>query len=396
MKSITQKIKTLFSAHTLTYVEPKTLTKPLNSRNSFTSVKTLCLAIASLCTVTAYADEGHAIAVDPKVPKLFEELTTSIDVQLDEQKLQEVYDNFCPKNAEIQSKIDYFLIKSKKQGANLSKIPENIPFNSEAYTDGSKRVSFPLDDYYNYFFLIDEGGSYHNRVKNSYPFAPLYNMTKEKNGKPNGEVLLVLPAGFDDHFLGVDTANYQNNCKTDNFCNDKNQLDNLKPFRTMLLVHRTDDGECSFYKFKSDRLDIQNLQSSVYIKNEIDLYAPHGNNRFEIADKNWISTNKNVKGYFTYELNKLTINGTEYKMIPGGKVFGTSVWYLKGKGELHEKWLYMYPTADVEKLYCDKPECKKADRVVVTIFHNDRAGLGANEYDSVLRYSLYPDNSKKK
>lgn len=361
-------------------------------KNIFTKASALFSYSALVLTFTgvnAYADHVHTLEVDPVVNKIFAELTSDINVQFDEQKFADAYANYCPYNDYIQSQIDYFLIKNQKDGTNVSNLISYISFNSEPYIAGDKRVSFPLDDQYNYFFTVEPSGLYHHIVNGSYPYAPLYNLSKEKNGKPNGTMLMVLPVGSDDHYLGVDTPIYQNDCKTDNTCNDLNQIEHFKPYRTMLMIQRAEDGYCSIYNFKSSRFDIQNLQNSLILQSQINLFAPHGNFRFDITKKNWQSLNKKIKGYFTYELNKLTIDGVEYKMIPGGKVFGTSIWYLKGKGDLHEKWLYMYPIADEEKLYCNDKSCKEADKVIVTVFN----GLvGANEYETIKRFVLYPND----
>ncbi len=332
-----------------------------------------------------------SIAAAGEVEELFSLITSDYQVSIPEGKAQLVYSNFCPKNPDIQSIIDYYVIANNRRHYYVEKIPQFIDGTQDtAYvsSDGSMHNrSFPFVNWnYNSITWSGENMKFYYLVKSSWALGPIYNICPDRNTRPTGRMVMNLAIGEEFNLLGTDTAPYQNDCKTDNYCNSK--LGDFNPYRKIMMITREDGGFCNASVFSSTRVDTEYLETNPVYRNELRLFAPHGNFRFEIMQKDWVNSKQNISGYFSYDLNTLTIKGVKYRLIPANRPWNKSVWYLKGNGEYHEKWIYMYPTGNIDHIYENSPQPKyhRAGKVVVTLFSNGSTSTG----DSTERFVLYP------
>ena len=322
---------------------------------------------------------------------LFTRMQSDINVQLNTEDFPAVYANFCKLNPNIQSIIDYYVIANNEDKIYIQDIPKYTSLNDESYISDNPNMryrSFPLLNWmYNSITWADEPMKFYYLVKGSWAVAPIYNITPDRNAKPTGRFVMPIAIGMNDRFLNIDTPFYQSDCKTDNFCEDN--LNGMNPFRTILMITRDNDGYCTEYFFKPRRVDTEYALDSEVVRNEARLFAPHGNFRFELSQEKWESTDKKVKGSFTYKLSTLTIDGKTYKMIPGGNPFNKGSGYLKGEGPYKEKWYYMYQTGNIDHIYVDteNPKYHLGDKVVVTVFSR---GNDANNSAGSTRFVLYP------
>lgn len=326
---------------------------------------------------------------------LFTRMQSDINVRLNTEDFPAVYANFCKLNPNIQSIIDYYVIANNEDKIYIQDIPKYTSLNDESYISDNPNMryrSFPLLNWmYNSITWADEPMKFYYLVKGSWAVAPIYNITPDRNAKPTGRFVMPIAIGMNDRFLNIDTPFYQSDCKTDNFCEDN--LNGMNPFRTILMITRDNDGYCTEYFFKPRRVDTEYALDSEVVRNEARLFAPHGNFRFELSQEKWESTDKKVKGSFTYKLSTLTIDGKTYKMIPGGNPFNKGSGYLKGEGPYKEKWYYMYQTGNIDHIYVDteNPKYHLGDKVVVTVFSR---GNDANNSAGSTRFVLYPAKKK--
>ena len=330
-----------------------------------------------------------------EIDDLFTAITSEYVAQIPKGETRKVYDNFCPKNPDIQSMIDYYVRINARDKNHMDELTKRLPGeqNVTNYVSSNYMMfsrSFPLKDWnYNSIVWDGEPMKFYSVIGGSWRVAPIFNVAPDRQAKPTGRLLMTFAIGDTYNLLDTDTPLYQTDCKNDNFCND--YLKGFNPFRKVLMIVR-EDGVCSASVYHANRVDNEYTENDVISRNELRLFAPHGNFRFEIMQKDWANDSQGIKGSFTYDLNTLTINGVRYKMIPANGPWNKSMWYLKGAGEYDQKWLYMYPIGNIDDIYVSSthPKHHRADKVVVTIFGSRT--IAGNEM--VRRYVLYPVKEK--
>ncbi len=326
-----------------------------------------------------------------EVEDVFSIITSDYNASIPEGKAPLVYKNFCPNNPDIQSVIDYYVIANNKRKYYVEKIPNFLGgANDTSYKSENSSMSsrsFPLIDWaYNSITWSGEAMKFYYLVASSWALGPIFNICPDRKAKPTGRLVMTMAVGEDYNLLGTDTVPYQVDCKTDNYCNSG--LSDFNPYRKVLMITREDGGFCSATVFSSDRVDPEYTETNRLYRNEIRLFAPHGNFRFEIMQKEWVNPKQKISGFFSYDLNTLTIKGVKYRLIPAGKPWNKGIWYLKGNGEYHEKWIYIYPTGNIDHVYEDslQPKYHKADKVIVTLFPQ----WSYSTDDRTERFVLYP------
>lgn len=355
--------------------------------NSFSFPRAALAVLTALAagSGSALADEGSGNSVQ----ELFSQITSSYQAAIPDGRQKEIYDNFCPRQPAIQSMIDYYVLANGRGQHYIQDIPKHLHGkNDTSYVSNNADLparSFPLLNWdYNSITWAGEPMKFYYLVANSWALGPIYNITPDRKAAPTGRLLMAMAVGASTDLLGVDTPLYQSDCKQDNYCNE--DLEAFRPFRRILLITRDDDF-CSAAVYRAERVDTEFVLDNPISRNEVRLFAPHGNFRFEIMQKDWIGTDGKTRGSFTYDLNTLTIDGVKYRMIPASGPWNKGTWYLKGDGPLHEKWLYMYPTGRMEDVYANSPQPKyhKADRVVVNLFESRSFAGGESVRRIVLR-----------
>lgn len=332
-------------------------------------------------------------AENPEESDVFKFITSDWQASIPEDAVQAVYDGFC-KDREIQSVIDYYLIHNTAGRIYVHDIPKILTgVNDTTYVSKSYDMtsrSFPLVDWlYNSITWRGEPMKFYYRIKNTPDAAPIYNISPARKEKPTGRLVMNFAVGDYYNLLGTGAGDLKiQDCNSAdvNFCTER--LKAFNPFRKIMMITREPDGSCVSTLFNAERVDAEYVENNRIYRNEIRFHAPYGNFRFRIADRDWENKAQKVSGYFTYELNTLTVDGIKYKMIPGGAPWNKSTWYLKGNGIYHEKWLYMYPVGDTDSVYAEdaSDSVKKASKVVITIFDH---GSRSSE-ESTRRIVLYP------
>jgi hypothetical protein len=359
-----------------------------------TILQICCAFSGMLMCLGAHADVP---AGSDEIQDLFTAITSDYQTSIPEDKVQTVYDNFCAES-EIQSAIDYYVIHNTRNHIYVHDIPKILTgvndtnYVSKSYDMNSR--SFPLVDWmYNSITWAGEPMKFYYRVNNSLEGAPIYNITPNRKEKPTGRLVMNFAVGDSYNLLNTGSGEIKNiDCsdKDVNFCPEK--LKEFNPFRKIIMITREPDGTCVSNVYHAERVDTEYSEDNLIYRNEIRFHAPHGNFRFKIKEKNWVNEREKISGYFTYELNTLTIDGVKYKMIPGGNPWNISTWYLKGNGEYHEKWLYMYPMGNTDDVYSlkDGINTGKATKVVISIFSNRSFSTDEN----TKRIVLYPKKKK--
>jgi hypothetical protein len=166
------------------------------------------------------------------------------------------------------------------------------------------------------------------------------------------------------------------------------RMGDFNPYRKIMMITR-EEGSCWAYVYHSSRADTEYTVANDIGRNEINFFAPHGNFVFNILHKDWASRDGKVSASITHDLSTLTIDGVKYKMIPGGGPWNKSVWYLKGKGPDHEKWFYMYPAGNPDRVYDQSTQltAHAAGKLVFVVFNESTLDNG---FSGSRRYVLYP------
>ena len=333
-----------------------------------------------------------AVSAADEVSDLFTAITSSYEASIPAEKVQTVYDNFCQKDAQLQSRIDFYILHNNMYKEYVQKIPEMMGENTNDTTYASQSYSMPARSFpfpnwiYNSITWAGEPMKFYYLIRNSWAAAPIYNISPDRNTNPTGRLVMNIAIGDHYDLPGTDYEPYSTASLTDNFNTDR--LAGINPYRKIMMITREPDGNCDYTVYMNERVDPQYSANGPVTRNEIRFFAPHGNFRFEIMDKDWDNPQQKIQGSFTHDLNTLTIDGVKYRMIPANRPWNMSTWYLKGNGPLHEKWLYMYPVGDIDNVYVDSsnPKYHKANKVVVLLFDKStRAGV-----ENETRYVLYP------
>ncbi len=358
----------------------------------FQKYKSLGLLVTMLLGTTGLANADELSAIK-EVEATFDSITADYQAPIPEGKADFVYGNFC-KDAELQSIIDYYVIHNDKKQIFVENIPGVLGVeNQTTYASFRNYMSardFPFVNWiYNTIMWQDEPMKFYYLVKGSWAVAPIYNITPDREAKPTSRLVMNIAVGDSFNLFENKDANVPN-CDNLNFC--PNKLKAFDPYRKVMMITREPDGSCDTILFHAERVDPEYLESNPIYRNEIRFQAPHGNFKFEILHRDWANPEEKISANFTEELSSLTLEGVKYKMVPAENIWNKSTWYLKGKGPYNEKWLYMYPLGDPDKVYTESKSMTDhpATKVVITIFEEmSRSGDGMTK-----RFVLYPKTNK--
>ena len=84
-----------------------------------------------------------AVSAADEVSDLFTAITSSYEASIPAEKVQTVYDNFCPKDAQLQSRIDFYILHNNMYKEYVQKIPEMMGENTNDTTYASQSYSMP-------------------------------------------------------------------------------------------------------------------------------------------------------------------------------------------------------------------------------------------------------------
>ena len=363
---------------------------------NFTTLKTFLPAagvLLGLLSLNAAASDA-ADAAEDAVPELYKTITADYRARIPEGQAPLLYASFCPRDPEIQAAIDYYVIHNNRKRIYMDNIQEALKsqVRHADYVSNNPDMSvrsFPLVTWlYNSIIWAGEPMKFYYLVGGSWAAAPIFNITPDREAAPTGRLVMTFAMGDSYNLLDTGTPDYQSpgGCKEDNFCMAR--MGDFNPYRKIMMITR-EEGSCWAYVYHSSRADAEYTVANDIGRNEINFFAPHGNFVFNILHKDWASRDGKVSASITHDLSTLTIDGVKYKMIPGGGPWNKSVWYLKGKGPDHEKWFYMYPAGNPDRVYDQSTQltAHAAGKLVFVVFNESTLDNG---FSGSQRYILYP------